>query len=259
MLPAEDAYSLPLLYHMNSEPWLNIEAYNDPLNEMQFKRLHESGRAQALPKPHSDSLLRGLIRERRSCRDFAARLMPLAQLGDILANAYGVSGIIENPDGMTSYARPVPSGGALYPLEIYAATQSIEGLADGIYHYVTPAHSLEPLKLGSSVNDLGEHLLNQYFLRSANAVVMFAAVFQRALRKYGPRGYRYILLEAGHAAQNVCLLAAELGLASLCIGGFQDHRLNQHLALDGRTEAVIYLVGVGHAAEKAESGGIPRR
>jgi SagB-type dehydrogenase family enzyme len=259
MLPSDDAYSLPFLYHLNSEPWLNIEAYNDPLNEMQFKRLHESGRAQALPEPRSDSLLRSLIRERRSCRDFAASPMPLAQLSDILANAYGISGIIENPDGLKSYARPVPSGGALYPLEIYTATQSIEGLADGVYHYITPAHCLERVKLGPSVNELGERLLNQYFLSNANVVVMFAAIFVRTLRKYGLRGYRYILLEAGHAAQNVCLLAAELGLSSLCIGGFQDHRLNEHLGLDGRTEGVIYLVGVGHATEKPEAGGLPRR
>jgi hypothetical protein len=45
MLPAEDPYSLALLYHVNSEPWLNLEAYDDPLNEMRFKRLPVSGQA----------------------------------------------------------------------------------------------------------------------------------------------------------------------------------------------------------------------
>jgi hypothetical protein len=30
MLPVDDAVSLPLLYHLNSEPWLNFEAYSDP-------------------------------------------------------------------------------------------------------------------------------------------------------------------------------------------------------------------------------------
>jgi SagB-type dehydrogenase family enzyme len=259
MLPAEDPYSLALLYHVNSEPWLNLEAYDDPLNEMRFKRLPVSGRAQPLLEPHSDSLLQRLIRRRRSCRDFVQKEMPLASLSDILANSYGISEILVNPDGLKSYARPVPSGGALYPLEIYIAAQSIEGCGDGVYHYNIPTHCLEPMRHGPSVEELCNHLLNQYFVKAANTVLMFSAVFERTLRKYGPRGYRYVLLEAGHAAQNVCLLATELGLATLCIGGFQDHRLNAHLGLDGTNEAIIYLVAIGYGAEKAQNGEIPRR
>src|SRR5262249_18611316 len=124
MLFADDAYTLPLLYHINSEPWLNLEAYNDPLNEMQFKQFPGLV-SKSLPAADFDSPLRRAIRERRSCRNFVESPLPLAKLSDILANAYGVSGLIENPDGLKSYARPVPSGGALYPLEIYVATQSV--------------------------------------------------------------------------------------------------------------------------------------
>jgi SagB-type dehydrogenase family enzyme len=78
--------------------------------------------------------------------------------------------------------------------------------------------------------------------------VILAAVFQRTLKKYGPRGYRYVLFEAGHAAQNVCLLATELDLGSICTGGFYDGRLNRYLGLDGTSEAVLYLVGLGRDA-----------
>ena len=59
-----------------------------------------------------------------------------------------------------------------------------------------------------------------------------AAVFGRNQKKYGPRGYRYTLLEAGHSAQNVCLRAIELGLGTLCMGGFEDSRLNRVLGLE---------------------------
>ena len=57
-----------------------------------------------------------------------------------------------------------------------------------------------------------------------------------------------MLFEAGHAAQNVCLLAAELELGSICTGGFYDRRLNGYLGLDGSSEAMLYLVGLGHKA-----------
>ena len=32
MLPIDDARTLPLLYHLNSEPWLNLEAYANSAN-----------------------------------------------------------------------------------------------------------------------------------------------------------------------------------------------------------------------------------
>ena len=98
--------------------------------------------------------------------------------------------------------------------------------------------SVPPLKLRAGWRAFGEHFTQ-----------FLSAVFARTLKKYGPRGYRYILLEAGHCAQNLCLLAAERGLATLCLGGFQDTKLNRLLGLDGTTEAVVYCQGVGYAAE----------
>jgi AcrR family transcriptional regulator len=71
---------------------------------------------------------------------------------------------------------------------------------------------------------LSAALLAEPFLEHANAIVLFAAVLDGTLHKYGARGYRYILLDAGHAAQNLCLLASERGLPSLCAGGFMDAR-----------------------------------
>ena len=62
-----------------------------------------------------------------------------------------------------------------------------------------------------------------------------------------------MLLEAGHAAQNLVLLATDLGLGALCIGGFHDALFNRRVGLDGRTQVSMYCVGVGHPAH--EEGG----
>jgi SagB-type dehydrogenase family enzyme len=91
-------------------------------------------------------------------------------------------------------------------------------------------------------------------VQHANAVVFLSAVFDRTLHKYGPRGYRYILFEAGHVAQNACLLATERGLASLCVGGFIDARVNRLLELDPRVEGTIYCVAIGHPGSGAAIG-----
>ena len=94
---------------------------------------------------------------------------------------------------------------------------------------------------------MGDLLLGQYFLDTANAVLIFTAVFDRTLKKYRPRGYHYVPFEAGHAAQNAVVLAAEAGLTSVPVGGFRDGQLNRYLGLDGRTEAALYVVGLGYS------------
>jgi SagB-type dehydrogenase family enzyme len=92
------------------------------------------------------------------------------------------------------------------------------------------------------------------FIEDANAFVALTAPFERTQRKYGPRGYRYLLLEAGHVAQNLCLAAGRRGLATLCIGGFVDSILNAELGLDPRVAGVLYGVGVGVSAEDRVDG-----
>jgi SagB-type dehydrogenase family enzyme len=126
--------------------------------------------------------------------------------------------------------------------------QRVETLEDGLYHYGVRDHTLEPMKAGVDRAALAEALLSAPYVDNANAVVLITAVFDRTLRKYSARGYRYILLEAGHAAQNLCLLATERNLASLCIGGFADGAINRLLGLDSRTEAAVYCAAIGHAA-----------
>jgi SagB-type dehydrogenase family enzyme len=86
------------------------------------------------------------------------------------------------------------------------------------------------------------------FIQDANVLFFLVGVFAWTQTKYGPRGYRFILLEAGHAAQNICLAATQTGLASLCIGGYLDSKLNRILRLDPVEEGVVYAVAAGYAA-----------
>ena len=54
MIPVEDGTTLPLLYHLNSEPWMNLEAYAQHSYEVEFKR--EAGEALPLPAPGAGSI-----------------------------------------------------------------------------------------------------------------------------------------------------------------------------------------------------------
>ena len=247
MLPVDNAEILPLLFHFNSEPWQNQKAYTDPSNEGRFDMPDNSLQTVPLPRSDTGSVLTPLFEQRRSCRSFEPRPLPLSVVSGILAGAYGVTGINPISSSAPICARPVPSAGGLYPLVIYLMLQSIDGAADGLYRYNPLHHFLELIRTGPTTREVTPFLNEQPFMEGANVLCFITADFDRTLKKYGPRGYRYLLLEAGHCGQNICLLAAENDLGALCAGGFLDRGLNKFIGLENH-EYTLYGVAVGHRA-----------
>jgi SagB-type dehydrogenase family enzyme len=248
MFPFEDGTSLSLLYHLNSEPWANIEAYQTPTYEVEYKQVTPSSPPLSLPTPSESDITR-LIKIRYSCRAYEPKPLLLSSLSALLWGSYGITRTdAALLGGSLALMRPVPSAGGLFPLEIYLATQRVQDLPDGLHHYNVRNHALEPLSDGPIFKSLQPHLFMFQAIERANAIVFLAAVFKRTQKKYGPRGYRYILLEAGHVAQNLCLLAVEQGLGSLCMGGYADGELNRLLGLTPLQEGVVYSVAIGWPA-----------
>lgn len=228
MLPVDDESSLALLYHLNSHPWRSPNLSPEAAFAVHYAEIPGAEPPVPLGATAADSAVAELLRRRRSSRRFQAHVMTRAELATLLLGAGAVVGQWAMAPGLAVARRSTPSAGGLYPLEPYVVVERTENVADGLYRYNTGSHSLQLVRSGSLLNDLGGALMDQYYFAGANAVVVFTAIFGRTLTKYGPRGYRYILLEAGHAAQNVCLLAAEQGLGSICIGVW-----------DGRTSRVL--------------------
>lgn len=247
MLRADDPYSLATLFHRNSEPWGNQDAYDDPhARVMEFKQI-DGDAAIDLPAVQGTALT-SLIEERHSCRNYAAQPIALEELAALLIAAYGTTTLREWPGGQRALGRAVPSGGARYPLELYVVCNHVAGIARGIHHYNARLHTLEPVRVPCTLEELVPDLMHQDYLANAAALIVMTAVFSRMLDKYGARGYRYTLIECGHVAQNICLRALELGLQTLCIGGFTDHSLNAQLNLAQPKEGALYAVAVGHRA-----------
>lgn len=193
-----------------------------------------------------DTTLGAALERRRSIRDYALRPMPLETLGRLLHTSYGVRGH-RRVEGRWVYDRPAPSAGARYPLELYVATQAVEGLADAIYHYDARAHELELVRLGLVQPTLVDLAVGQSLVNNTNAVVILTAVRDRTMWKYGQRGYRHILLDAGHVGQNLYLVATALGLGPTAIGGFYDREVNELLKLPD-DEETFYIVCIGQPA-----------
>jgi SagB-type dehydrogenase family enzyme len=199
-------------------------------------RTHSHRDSIALPPP---SPLAGplgeLLMRRRSDKADVPRPLGASQLSAVLAACYA-----SGPDGR----RPVPSGGGLYPLELYVVAAAVNGVERGVYHFHpfrSRLYRLAPLDW----NAVRDALAAPELLERTSALLVVAAMFSRTRFKYGPRGYRFALLEAGHLAQNALLAATDLGVPALPVGGFFDRRLDAVVGADGLEEASVYAIALG--------------
>lgn len=76
----------------------------------------------------------------------------------------------------------------------------------------------------------------------AHGVIVISGSFRIAGEKYGNRGMLYVLLEAGHVAQNINLAAVERDVATVEIGGFVDTLLAKAINLPKYYHPLITVV-----------------
>jgi SagB-type dehydrogenase family enzyme len=191
-----------------------------------------------LPSPLVDSKtsVENTLNKRRSVRQYKNQPISLPDLSQLLWAVQGISG----PGGR----RTAPSAGALYPLEVYVVAGRVTGLPAGIYSYNPHEHELRRIADGDARAELSKAALGQSSIKNAAAVLVLSALYERTTVKYGERGFRYVHMEAGHAAQNVFLQAVSLDLGTVVIGAFQDERVRAVLHLSEQ-EQPLYLMPVG--------------
>lgn len=210
-------------------------------DELQAMAAHGARRNPHLPSVELPTPLRperslwSTLELRRSSRSFSTRPVDLREVATLLDAAYG------SREGR----RTVPSGGALYPLEVYVAAHRIAGLRGGTHRYDVERHALEQHSSADPWPSILDASPVPDLVAGGALALLVLAVFGRTRFKYGLRGYRFALLEAGHLVQNTVLAAAALELAALPYGGYYDYRLDELVRADGVEESVVYAVVVG--------------
>ena len=191
-----------------------------------------------LPEPRQDgevSIEEALLK-RRSIRQYTGEPLTLQEVSQLLWAGQGIT----DPRGL----RTAPSAGALYPLEIYVVVGDVENLAGGVYRYEPVEHELVKILEGDKRTDLATAALGQSSVSDAAIDIVVTAVYERTTVKYGERGIRYVHIEVGHAAQNMCLQATAMDLGIVTVGAFDDQQVKEVLNLP-EDEQPLYVIPIG--------------
>jgi len=183
-----------------------------------------------------------LARRRRSTRAGGPPApVTFADLSSVLAAAYAV-GAETDPPGLSG---TVPSAGALYPLVVHVLLRAPLPPAEPGLWWHDP-RTLRLHRISGETPDTEALFVPEpacaALLAGGQPIVFLSADLARPSRKYGARGYRYALIEAGAAMQAASLAATELSLPLRAIGGIDDGAVHELLGLPDAAVALLALL-----------------
>lgn len=186
------------------------------------------------------------IHERASVRTFSDRGMSLEELSFLL---YATQGVRRHSSERP--LRTVPSAGNRQPFDTYLAVFKVEGLEEGIYHYLPLSHELElisqPKKLAQKV---GQASNKQTFVGKGAVTFFWSVIPYRTEWRYLEGSYKVISVDAGHLCQNLYFASYAIGAGTCAICAYDQELCDELLGLDGENEFVIYLAPVGFSARE---------
>ena len=227
----------------------SIKSDSDAWPETWRKTIYkEYPRFSTIALPHGDysADLFQTIKKRTSKFLYNSKPLTLDDVGILLGYAYGNTESYIGKYG-ERYHRAVASPGALYSVEIYLViVTGSEDLPVGIYHYRIREHVLEIMSHTFDKDEfIKKCMIEMPGVLMAPAFLFCTGDFNRISHKYGMRGYRYVLLEAGEVLQNINLVAEAIHIKARTFGGTNDENVESLLEIDGVTESLIQTIALG--------------
>lgn len=175
----------------------------------------------------------------------------LEELGHFLWYVYGLTQYSQSPlmdetqEKIVSYnqsfRRFVPSGGALYPNELYLYI-NLDDAPTGIYHYDVAHHRLILLREGNYDGYLSRSLADGLSISDSFCTVFVSTVFWKNFYKYNNFSYRLQGLDAGVVIGQSLEVANTLGFSTRVCYQFLDRAINHLLGLSEQEESVYAVI-----------------
>jgi len=180
--------------------------------------------------------LEQILTRQQSVSQFTGQSLSFTQIGQL---AWAGQVIIEPEKGLQT----APSTGATYPISLYFATQ------DGLLLYHPDKHSLQEVIGGDLRERLAAAAPDQEAIANAPCNIIVVGSAKKVAAKHGNKAQRFMLLDAGHVAQNIQLQAVSLELGSVTIADFDMKQVRKVCKLPANLEP-IYLICVGYPAQQ---------
>ncbi len=199
-----------------------------------------------------------LLRRRCSTRAFDERRpITLAEVAQLLGGAARIISRERAPDEdqdepeLEVAARPYPSGGASYELELYLAVDRCEGLARGFYHYDASRHAL--VLIETNEHWLTAMLEDAQFAMGAPGVpqvlITMAARFGRVSWKYSGFAYALVLKHVGVLMQTLYLMATEMEIGACAVGVGDIELFAKMTGLAFHVEGSVGQIAIGRGVQ----------
>lgn len=175
-------------------------------------------------------------------------------LSSFLFLSYGVTQV-RQAGAIPFFSRTVPSAGGLYPCHLYVGvlprraehqgTAARDNTETSLFYYDPAGHRLVLLRgPGGDLPDLSSAG------RSDTALVfMVTACLYNSAWKYRDRALRYVMLDAGHLAENLVLACGDMAVTY----DFDDREIGALLDLDLSREVPLVLGSLGWDKSVSES------
>lgn len=193
---------------------------------------------------------RAILNQRTSIRKYGKETITLEELSYLLWMTQGVRRVIGKERKAT--LRTVPSAGARHPFETYLFINGVDGLPQGLYHYISLEHKLEFIRsMEDQVDRLTEAFCGQTFFANAPICFVWTCVPYRTEWRYTVEAQKYALIDIGHVCQNLYLSSESIGCGTCAIGAYEQSLadgllgLNSDPSYDNENEFVIYAASVG--------------
>lgn len=181
----------------------------------------------------------GVLTGRRCLRQLSTATIPRRILSRLLQLSHGITA--------DHHRGPVPSAGGLQALELYMVNLASDWLPAGLYHYDRVGHHLSQIaplsakeKMDGQRGKWLERVPSLGLVEGGSILWVLVGDAPRVAAKYGERGYRFLLLEAGHLMQDLCLVSASLGLGTVPLGGCLEQEIAHEFLLPA-TDVVLYV------------------
>jgi SagB-type dehydrogenase family enzyme len=236
-------YSLPNPSDKVQSQWLKVSLPDIPLQETM-----------------NDAKLMDCLRARKSYvlsqMDQSWHLHDLAALLSLAAGVRTETKVIGNL-GETEMGenslRTYPSGGALYPVELYIYARAVSELAPGFYKYVAEENALFQIEREYSERELaGLFPMTTYqmddnrSLANTAFIAVLVANLEYSFSKYGRLAHQLALLEAGHIGQNMQLVSTSMEKRSLPSCGYFSDKIAEALGISkNKYKHIVYCLFFG--------------